>query len=129
MVETKKAKKKPGPKKGTGGRPPVDIDQKIFEGMLEIMCTCEEVAGIFRCSHDAIENYSKRQYGENFGVISKRFGAYGKRSLRRWMFEAAKKGNASIMIWLSKQHLGMTDQPVDEARREVYTELESLTDD
>jgi len=35
----------------------------------------------------------------------------GKMSLRRDMRKLAKT-NATIAIWLSKQHLGMSDQPV-----------------
>jgi len=30
-------------------------------------------------------------------------------SLRRWQLEAARKGNASLLIWLGKQMLGQKD--------------------
>ena len=33
-----------------------------------------------------------------------------KTSLRRWQYEAAKRGNASLLIWLGKQYLGQKDR-------------------
>jgi hypothetical protein len=42
------------------------------------------------------------------------------------MFKAAEKGNVSMLIWLSKQHLGMSDEPIDESKKEEYKPLPSM---
>lgn len=50
--------------------------------------------------------------------------------LRGWQWKAAEKGNATLLIWLGKQYLGQSDQPIDEsAPAEKYTPPESMTDD
>jgi hypothetical protein len=45
----------------------------------------------------------------------------GKSSLKRKMFEIALKGNATMLIWLSKQYLGMRDKQPDEVSQVNYT--------
>jgi len=140
---------KRGPKKGEGGRPCVKIDQEQFEEMCNIHCTREEIARLMKCSEAAVSQWCERTYKENFTTAYKRFSAGGKMSLRRTMFKTAHgteahfiydkddnptfvpavKPSATMQVWLSKQHLGMQDQPVDESRQEVYKELPSLTQD
>lgn len=114
-------------KKRKRGRPRVEIDKNIFEGLCKIQCTCEEIGDVVGYSHDGVESWCKRTYGENFSVVSKRLAAHGKSSLRRWMFKGAKNGNASLLIWLSKQHLGMSDQPIPEREDDDYSVIPTMT--
>ena len=92
------------------GRPEKKIDQKLFENLCSIMCTEEEIAGIFECSIDTINNWCKKTYGCTFSDIYKNKSSKGKTSLRRWQFKAAEGGNVSMMIWLGKNLLGQRDQ-------------------
>ena len=112
-------------------RPRIEIDKKKFEQYCNIQCTQEEIAYLCDCSADTIDRWCKRTYKQGFAEVYKKHSQYGKMSLRRSMFKMActGKGNATLLIWLSKQHLSMTDQPVDESARECYTELPSLTQD
>src|SRR5687768_14523806 len=106
-----------------GGRPRKEIDQPTFEGLCEIQCTLEEIAGVFRMSEDTVERWCKRTYELGFADTYKKFSATGKTSLRRQQFELAKKGNATMLIWLGKQYLGQTDKPTaDEADEQVNFE-------
>lgn len=91
------------------GRPLKEINQKTFENLCAIQCTLVEIAGVFDCCEDTIENWCKRTYKETFSEVYKKKSAMGKMSLRRNMFKQAEK-NATMAIWLSKQHLGMTDK-------------------
>jgi len=61
-------------------------------------------------SEDTVENKVHEFYGESFSVVYKRFQGQGKQSLRRKQFEAAIKGNVTMMIWLGKQNLGQSDK-------------------
>lgn len=97
-----------------GGRPRKEIDQHTFEGLCEIQCTLAEIAGVLRVSEDTVERWCERTYELGFADTYKKFSAKGKTSLRRQQFEVAKKGNATMLIWLGKQYLGQTDKP-DEA--------------
>ena len=106
-----------------GGRPRKEIDQHTFEGLCEIQCTLEEIAGVLRVSEDTVERWCERTYELGFADTYKKFSAYGKTSLRRQQFELAKKGNATMLIWLGKQYLGQADKPLpDESDEEVNIE-------
>lgn len=90
------------------GRPKIEIDKVKFERLCGIMCTLEEIAGIFGCSEDTIERWCKETYKTTFAEAFKRYSATGKSSLRRMQFELAKR-NAAMAIWLGKQYLGQKD--------------------
>jgi predicted transcriptional regulator len=83
-------------------RPKLKIDEKQVEGLAGINCTVEEIASVLGCSKDTLER--------RFAAAIKRGRHNGKSSLRRMMWEKAKEGNITMMIWLSKQLLGYTDK-------------------
>ena len=100
------------------GRPRKEIDKTDFEGLLELQCTLEEVTAFFDhklngCSADTIERWCKREYGETFADVSAKKRNLGKISIRRMQFALAKK-SAPLLIFLGKQYLGQSDNPVQE---------------
>lgn len=103
------------------GRPPIPIDKKTFEKLCAIHCTKEEIASVFECSDDTINNWCKSTYGDTFSAIYKRYQGVGKMSLRRLQFKLAEK-SASMAIFLGKQYLGQTDKV-----EQTITEVEDLT--
>lgn len=109
------------------GRPVIPIDKKKFENLCAIHCTKAEVAGIFDCSEDTIENFCKKTYFDEdgnpmtFSAVYKKYSANGKASLRRTQFKLAEK-SAAMAIFLGKQYLGQTDH----IEQTVY-EVEDLT--
>jgi hypothetical protein len=88
------------------GRPPLDIDEDTVEKLASIHCTMQEIASVVGCSVDTLEN--------RFSEIIKQGRDRGKASLRRMQYEAAKKGNATLLIWLGKQILGQKDKSPEE---------------
>ena len=54
-------------------------------------------------SEDTIERWCKRTNELGFADTYKKFSAFGKMSLRRYQFEAARKGNPTLLSWLGKQ--------------------------
>lgn len=116
------------PRKPTGnptGRPPKQIDQKMFENLCKIHCTESEIAGIFECSIDAVCDWCKRTYGATFADTYKTYADQGKASLRRIQFKLAER-NPSMAIFLGKNLLGQTDK-VEQTVMEVE-DLSSLAD-
>jgi len=83
-------------------RPRLEIDESLVEKLAQIQCTPKEIATIVGCSEDTIMG--------RFSEIIEKGKATGKMSLRRTMFKKAQEGNATLLIWLSKQHLGMKDK-------------------
>ena len=107
------------------GRPPKQIDKKIFEGLCRVQCTENEIAGIFECSIDAVCDWCKRTYGTTFADTYKIYAEQGKASLRRIQFRLAEK-NPSMAIFLGKNLLGQTDK-VEQTVMEVE-DLSSLAE-
>ena len=100
-----------------GGRPKIPINRQDFEKLCTLQCTLEEVAGFFDCSHDTIERWCKRTYGETFGKVFNSKRSKGLISLRRAQFRMAE-GNATMAIWLGKQYLNQKDLVVFDSRNE-----------
>lgn len=109
---TKKTATKQGSKKkresSKMGRPQIEIDKKTFENLCGLMCTLDEIAGVFECSPDTIERWCQRTYNATFADTFKRYSAVGKMSLRRRQFKLAEK-SAAMAIFLGKNYLGQTD--------------------
>ena len=91
------------------GRPRIPIDREEFEKLCNLQCTKVEIAGFFNCSDDTIEKFCRREYNMTFTEIFRIKSAGGKISLRRNMFRMSES-NATVAIWLSKQHLGMKEK-------------------
>ena len=98
----------------------------MFRKLCKGMHTLDEIADYFDCSPDTIENWCKRTYKESFSETFKKFSAGGKRSLRRWQFQAAEKGNTAMLIFLGKQYLGQKDNPDESENTEVLMRLSEL---
>ena len=69
--------------------------------------------------------------GVSVDTLQRRFAAQikdgraeGKMSLRRKMWEMALGGNVSLLIWLSKNELGMSDKV--EQKQEVKAEVQQI---
>lgn len=84
------------------GRPKIQLDVKMLEGLARIGCTDEEMATLLGVSSDTLV----RNYAESI----KRGRAEMKMSLRRVQIRLAEEGNATMAIWLGKQNLGQKDK-------------------
>lgn len=106
------------------GRPRVKIDKEIFENLCSIQCTEEEIANIFECCIDTINNWCKKTYGSTFSDIYKKHSANGKISLRRSQMKLAET-NATMAIFLGKQILGQRDtvETTDIKQEKRFNEL------
>lgn len=98
------------------------INQDTFESLCSIQCTELEICEILKISPDTLVRWCKNTYGENFAETYKKKSAEGKASLRRAMFKNAMNGNATMQIWLSRQHLGMKDNIEVESKQLVKVE-------
>lgn len=105
-------KKKPGPKKGEGGRPKTkdvnaNLDKTILETiekMANIQCTQEEIAEFVGISVRQLKR------SDNFRRLYKKGLESGKASLRRMQWKGAQGGNPTLQIWLGKNYLGQSDR-------------------
>ena len=86
----------------SGGRPLKKIDPQQVERLASILCTLDEMALVLDCSVGLLER--------RFRKVIEKGRADGKRSLRRLQWEAAEKGDRTMLIWLGKQWLAQTDR-------------------
>ena len=113
-----KAKTDSTEKRGRG-RPRIEIDVKILEGLARIQCNMKEMAAILGCSVDTLE----RNYAD---VIDKaREG--GKMTLRRHQFRMAEN-NVAMAIWLGKQYLGQKE-PEREISKDAVEDVRKIIGD
>lgn len=96
------------------GRPKKPFDIVQLDKLLALHCTQAECAEFFDLDPKSIATKVMEETGQKYSVYSKRKMQSGKMNLRRAMFtNAIAKNNSTIQIWLSKQHLNMSENPVD----------------
>jgi len=89
------------------GRPNKKVDEKIIANLSQIGCTQEEIGSVVGISARTLQRRFSDLVEENKNI--------GKASLRKRMWSSALKGNPNMMIWLSKNYLGMKDRTVQES--------------
>ena len=88
------------------GRPNKKVDEKVIANLSQIGCTQEEIGSVVGISARTLQRRFSDLVEENKNI--------GKASLRKRMWASALKGNPNMMIWLSKNYLGMKDRTVNE---------------
>ncbi len=88
------------------GRPNKKVDEKIIANLSQIGCTQEEIGSVVGISARTLQRRFSDLVEENKNI--------GKASLRKRMWQSALKGNPNMMVWLSKNYLGMKDRTVQE---------------
>jgi len=89
---------------GRGNRKRVVVPQDVYE-LAAIGCTDAEIARWFDIKYDTLRY--------NFADVIDKGREDVKMSLRRAMLKNALGGNAVMQIWLSKNLLGMSDNPIN----------------
>lgn len=93
----------------TKGRPRLKINETgcaVITNLASIMCTDEEIAGCLGVTVDTLQNKDNKK---TFSECLLKGRENGKKSLRRIQFDIARKGNATMAIWLGKQYLGQNE--------------------
>jgi len=107
------------------GRPKKTIDYDIVSELASIQCTIDEIASVLKISRQTLHK------DDQFLYIYKEGIEQGKKSLRRMQWDAAKKGNTTMLVWLGKQYLSQKEpkQEFDiDTNSEVIDQIKQLTD-
>lgn len=105
----KKVHSKPMPRKA--GRPKKKIDWQRVDDACYFHCTRDEIAALIGVSKNTLIRACKEEHGVDFGTYFAEKSAPGKESLRKAQFDLARKGNATMLIWLGKNWLNQSDSP------------------
>jgi len=124
------------------GRPKIEIDWDIVEGMAAIQCTSKEICSCIGIDEKTMLRHCKKKFKMTFADYLDQKRDLGRKSLRRRQYELAKSGNATMLVWLGKQWLGQKDKqeisgpdngpiqvenlPTHKLREELQTTLKAL---
>lgn len=107
------------------GRPKKPINYELVLDLASIFCTQDEIANIIGVSKRTLLR------DDTFVTTYQKGIDNAKSSLRRTQFNLAKKGNATMAIWLGKQYLQQKEpkQEFDiDTNKEVVEQIKQLTD-
>jgi hypothetical protein len=101
-------------KKKKDGRPRIyfvnGLSAETLQKVIMAGCTQTQAAIIFGCSERTINRFCKDNFGDSYDALVVPYQEVRKRILEIRMFEKAMSGDTMMMIWLSKQWLGMSDK-------------------
>lgn len=95
-------------------RPRKIINQKQFESLCAIQCTEEEICNVLDVSEKTLISWCNEVYGESFSKVFRQKRDLGKTSLRRNQWKLAENGNSTMQIWLGKQILKQSENPIQD---------------
>ena len=78
----------------------------------------EECCSVLEMSDTTLNRRLKEMNYNNFEDLYKRHNDEGRMSLRRMQWQAAEKGNSTMLVWLGKQYLNQKD------KSEVHANIE-----
>ena len=84
------------------GRPKKELDEDVIAKLSQIGCTQEEIGAVVGISARTLQ----RRYADLVAENKNK----GKASLRKVLWKKALKGDPKLLIWLSKNELGMVDK-------------------
>jgi hypothetical protein len=86
------------------GRPKKELDKDVIAKLSQIGCTQEEIGSVVGISARTLQRRYADLVADNKNI--------GKASLRKKLWSKAMRGqgNDKLLIWLSKQELGMQDR-------------------
>lgn len=98
-----------------GGPPTVMTPERIER--LELLCRhklrLEDVAEIMKVSTRTIQRYIEKNYEMDYVTYRNQKMAPTRLMVAECLFDAARKGNVTAAIWLSKALLGWSENPKD----------------
>ena len=84
------------------GRPKKELDEEVIARLSQIGCTQEEIGSVVGISARTLQRRYAYLVTENKNK--------GKASLRKVLWKKALRGDPKLLIWLSKNELGMVDK-------------------
>jgi DNA-binding CsgD family transcriptional regulator len=107
QTEIDSAAEEPAATRGPG-RPKIEFTEKERDQiirMAEVGCTQQEIAHVMAVSIDVIQKHKD---------LIDAGKSHGKVKLRRVQMAKALEGNPTMLIWLGKQMLGQSENPVSD---------------
>jgi hypothetical protein len=92
------------------GRPKIEINQTVFDTVIQLPLTKADIAGCCAVSEDTIERYVKSRFETTFAVLHEQKKHTFRKNILGKQYEMAMKGDRTLLIWLGKQYLNQADK-------------------
>lgn len=103
------------------GRPRIEVDFEEVNKLSEILCTASEISHVLGVSEDTLSRRTQELFQMTFAEYIKKASSGGRISLRRAQFHKALSGSVPMLIFLGKQYLGQTDNPIEAEAHKTIT--------
>lgn len=97
----------PSPKMG---RPKKEIDDRLFDQLIQLPLIKSDIGHAFNCSEDTLERYVKARFECTFAELQAQKRQNFKRNILAKQLEMAMKGNVALLIWLGKNYLDQKEK-------------------
>ena len=87
--------------------------------------TLEDTCAWFQCSDETLNDFLKKNFNMTFLDFRKAHAVQSRMGIKRKMIEKALAGDNQMLIWLSKNMLGMSDKV--ETKNETKVEVTEVT--
>lgn len=97
--------------KGPGmGRPKIEINDKLFDILIQLPLIKEDIAKCLGCGIDTLQTYCQKRFGTTFSVLSEQNRQTFRKNIIGKQYEMAMKGDRCMLIWLGKQYCGQSEK-------------------
>lgn len=104
------------------------FSKPTFERLLFLKCNLKEIAAFYNMKTDTLEKEIKKHYGCKYSEIKEQYDQITKASLRKTLYKLASRYPA-VAIFLAKNELGMSDNPVNNNLPVINLDLEMTTEE
>lgn len=101
---------------------------KLSEYM-RLLPTLEETADFFECSQRSVEREIRDKFNLSFVEFRQQKGVHTRMGIKRKMIEKALSGDNTMLIWLSKNMLGMADKVESTNKIDLQGEVKGINED
>lgn len=104
------------------GRPKIELDLHQLKSLMRLTPSLKDTADFFDVSEDKIEDTIKENWGLTFPEFRDKNAVQSRLGIKRKMMEKALAGDNTMLIWLSKNLLGMSDR-VEQKQEITFSNL------
>lgn len=109
--------------KNKGGRPKKEIDSVLFDELIQLPLSNEDIAKCLRCHVDTVNAYCQERFGVSFSDCKEQNRQTFRKNILAKQYEMACKGDRVMLIWLGKQYLGQSEKTVIQGDEEKPLKL------
>lgn len=105
---------------------PPAMNMQLVARLVSELMPVEEIAQLFGVGRDEMTAFVENNTSLKFTDFISRFQTKSKHDIRRWLLESAENGNPQSLLFLSKNFLGLKDQPDDKGKQVIMVHRPDL---